>query len=483
MSEDLNPLLNAYLDDRLSPAQRAKVLLRLKQPAVARRLERLRSLRVQLGAAAPEPSLETSRRMWSAIRAQLPSTAADLAPISVPEARSSVLSGAAESGGEAWYAFFTRPWVQGWSLGLSGAAAALALVFLLYTRSLTQPALVHAPVVSASAPVAVAASGPLAVATQGPLIRASGPQPAILAFKSAQPRTVLADARLVAKAPSTPVHSALPGAPAGGSSQAMALASLSTGATRPSSAGVTEVERALADNQVDGMIDQFLAVRQKAGPLVAGLEPASEAQPGFAQGGGADTVAYQQSEVPVGQYEGPTPVASGRALGGKDGNGFWDWNPAALALNQRDWPQARVELQAAAGKAGEATERAFADSALGLLSVPGGPLEGSQPLLPLNGAVRVLSAGTWQLMVDSRLARFVGGVSVHLPGLRADGDSFLLDLTFDRGEFSAGTHFIRVSGEVPARVIDANKQPVTADDFYAPTGADYDVADQELRLR
>ncbi len=33
------------------------------------------------------------------------------------------------------------------------------------------------------------------------------------------------------------------------------------------------------------------------------------------------------------------------------------------------------------------------------------------------------------------------------------------------------------------RVIDASKQPVTADDFYAFAGADYDIPDRVLRLR
>jgi hypothetical protein len=263
------------------------------------------------------------------------------------------------------------------------------------------------------------------------------------------------------------------------------LAALSAANSGSSSAGVTEVERALADNQVNDLIDQFLTVQKQApASAVAGMAPSSAAQPaGSGLEGGADTVDYQSPAVPVAQDDAGASGTPGPVQGGEDAHGFWNWNPAALALNQRDWPQARVELRAALSGAGEASERAFAGSALSLLSAPGGPLEGSQPLLTPVGDLRVLSAGTWQLLVGSRLARFGGGVSVRLPGLREDGDSFLLDLTFDRGEFAPGAHFVRVSGEAPARVIDASKQPVSSDDFYAPAGADYDIADHELRLR
>jgi hypothetical protein len=152
-------------------------------------------------------------------------------------------------------------------------------------------------------------------------------------------------------------------------------------------------------------------------------------------------------------------------------------------LNQRNWSQARVELENASVRAGESVERAFASSALSLLAAPGGPLEGTQPLLPSTGDLRVLGAGRWQLQVDSRLARFSAGVSARLPGFRVEGDALLLDLTFDRGTFSPGTRFTRVAGETPAKVLDAALQAVDSEQFSAPAGAVYNVRDRELRLR
>jgi hypothetical protein len=166
-----------------------------------------------------------------------------------------------------------------------------------------------------------------------------------------------------------------------------------------------------------------------------------------------------------------------------DRNGFWDWRAAGSALNQRDWQRARVELLAAQGQAREASERAFAASALTLLAAAGQPLEGAQSGLPQAGELRVLSAGVWQLQIDSRLARFSRSFSARLPGFRVEGDSLLLDMTFDRGSFAAGTRFTRVSGEAPAKVFDAAAQPVAASDFLAPSGAVYHVNERELHLR
>ena len=174
---------------------------------------------------------------------------------------------------------------------------------------------------------------------------------------------------------------------------------------------------------------------------------------------------------------------SGNVLGQRDRNGFWDWKGAALALNRQDWGQAQAELTAAASQAGEASERAFANSALTLLSGPGGPLEGSQPALAATGDLRVLGTGRWQLQMDQRLARFSEGISARLPGFRVEGDSLILDLTFDRGTFAAGTRFIRVAGEEPARVINAAFQTVEDNEFTAPQGAVYNVKARELRLR
>jgi hypothetical protein len=465
MPEDLNALLNAYLDGRLGDAQRAKLLLRLKAPAVARRLERLRSLRLDLRAAMPEPSPEQSRRMWAAISSKLPAAAKALAeaplPLDPPPAR------------EPWYSFFTRPWMPAaGGLGLAGALA-LAWVFLLNPRS-------SAPIagVSPAAPPVPQAASP-ALAQSGPKIMGPGGGQA----SEAQARPGPASAAPVLAAARKQAEAVQPARELPAPVAAPALAALSSANTESSPAGVTEVERALADNQVNDLIDQFLTVQKQApAAVVAGMPPA-EAQPSGLGMGGAESVDYQSPAVPVAQEDLGASGAPGPVQGGEDAHGFWNWNPAAQALNQRDWAQARVELRAALDGAGEASERAFAGSALNLLSAPGGPLEGSQPLLSPVGDLRVLSAGTWQLLVGSRLARFGGGVSVRLPGLREDGDSFLLDLTFDRGEFAPGAHFVRVSGEAPVRVFDAAKQPVSSNDFYAPAGADYDIADQVLRLR
>jgi hypothetical protein len=190
--------------------------------------------------------------------------------------------------------------------------------------------------------------------------------------------------------------------------------------------------------------------------------------------------AFEQTPDPDAHFD---SAAAQAAQGGPDRNGFWDWRPAALALNRHDWPQAQAELTAAESRAREASERVFAASALSLLSAPGAPLQGSQPVLPATGDLRVLGAGRWQLLVDSRLARFSQGVSARLPGFRAEGDSLLLDLTFDRGSFAPGTRFTRVSGETPAQVFDAASQPVLTDEILAPAGADYHVDGHELHLR
>jgi len=469
MPEDLNALLNTYLDGRLEDAQRAKLLLRLKSPAVARRLERLRGLRSGLRAAMPEPSPEQSRRMWAAIASKLPAAAK-----AVSEAPPSFDP---RSAPEPWYSFFTRPWVPtAGGLGLAGALA-LAWVFLLNPRPSTRIAEVSPAAASSSEAASRAGLAQAGAENIGPVVGEASEAPARPGL-SGGAAPVLASARKQAEGASmAPRERSAPVA-------APVLADLSAANTETAPAGVTEVERALADNQVNDLIDQFLTVQKQApAAIVAGMAPSEEAQPAGSGMGGANTVDYQSPAVPVAQEDAGASGAPGPAQGGEDAHGFWNWNPAAQALNQRDWPQARVELRAALGGAGEASERAFAGSALSLLSAPGGPLEGSQAVLGPVGDLRVLSAGTWQLLVGSRLARFGGGVSVRLPGLREDGDSFLLDLTFDRGEFAPGAHFVRVSGEAPVRVFDAAKQAVSSNDFYAPAGADYDIAKHELRLR
>jgi hypothetical protein len=166
-----------------------------------------------------------------------------------------------------------------------------------------------------------------------------------------------------------------------------------------------------------------------------------------------------------------------------DQQGFWNWTPAALAMNQHRWNQVKAELDAAQAGAPLASERSFAASAEGLLAGPGAPLEGSVPPVPPVGDLRVVSAGRWQLQVANRKAVFVQGVSVSLPGLRCESSSMSLDLAFDRASFSPGATFTRVDGDPAAAVLDANDQPITDKQFSAPNGADYNVSVHALRLR
>jgi len=458
MPDNLDALINACLDGRLSEPQRAKLEARLGKVPLARRLERLRRLRAQLAASAPQPSAEQSRRMWEGVRSRL----AAQQPVETP-----ILNLAPQPG--PWTAFLLRPWLPKAGLGLLGAAVALALVLLAFPR--TRPDLVpaFAPAPAAAVPAAAAAPAPAPAPVSAAQSLPDQASQARSAVASSAPAAASALSREASPAPSAGLAAARrPAAPA---------------VSQPST-GTTEVERALADNHVDDMIDQFLTARQAgAGPVAAVAGPGVQAAPSPAGQGDAATVGYDQATVAVPDQPRSEPGKPTVATGSKDHNGFWDWKPAAQALNQRDWNQARAELEAASGKAGAASERAFADSALTLLAAPGAPLEGSQPLLPAVGDLRVLAAGSWQLLVDSRLARFNHGVSVRMPGFRADGDSLLLDLTFDRGEFAPGAHFVRVSGETPAHVVDAAGQPVSSDDFYAPSGADYNIPDRELRLR
>ena len=425
MPETLDSLLHAYLDGALKGPALAALEKRLASPKAAARLEQLKALRGLIGAAAPVPTANQSKAMWNAIKAR----AAAQAPIVAREP---------------WYAFLTKPWIQGMSVGLVGAAAALVVVFMhpwqaRVTELAQAPVLAQAPA-RASAPAVLAAVTAPAVAP------------------------VAAPARAADKAMEASVPAAAP-------------------VVVRASTEKTEVERALADNQVDDLIDAFLkARRQQGGPTLGVLPSAQRNVSAYHQGGGATLASYGGAAVPA-DAESIDPKIMGAVQGGPDENGFWDWHPAAVALNQRDWTQARAELESASTRAGEPVERAFASSALTLLAAPGGPLEGTQPLLPATGDLRVLGSGRWQLQVDNRLARFSQGVSARLPGFRVEGDSLLLDLTFDRGTFSPGTRFTRVAGETPAKVLDAAAQAVDSAEFSAPAGAVYNVHDRELRLR
>lgn len=226
--------------------------------------------------------------------------------------------------------------------------------------------------------------------------------------------------------------------------------------------GPSVVEQALAADPVDDMIDRAL---QAPSPALRG----------------GSLAAFDQVSVAPPAAAGAQPATP--AQGGPDAHGFWDWKAAAMAMNQRQWAQVQVELKAADERAGSAGERAFAASALGLLAGVGGPLEGVESPLAPTGDLRIMGAGRWQLLVDARQARFVQGVSARLPGLRVEGSAAQMDLAFDRASFSPGTRFTRLSGEGSTKVLDAAEHPVTADEFTAPAGADYNVAEHVLRLR
>ena len=235
--------------------------------------------------------------------------------------------------------------------------------------------------------------------------------------------------------------------------------------------GPTEVERALAENPVNDLMDRYLQA--------AHLPPPSSSPNAGMQGG--SLAGYNQ----VSAVE-PAPAdssAAGAVQGNVDSQGFWNWGPAAVAMNQRRWNQVKAELDAAQAKAPLASERSFAASAMGLLAGPGAPLEGSVEPLPPVGDLRVIAAGRWQLQVADRKAVFGQGASVSLPGLRVECPSVALDLAFDRASFAPGSTFTRVDGDPAAAVLDANDQPVTAKQFSAPNGADYNVSVHALRLR
>lgn len=442
MPETLESMLHAYLDGALTGAALKAFEKRLAEPKVAARLKDLQALRAAMSASAPQPTSEQSKRMWAAIRAQAQAQA-------VPAEVTAPLSSE-----EPWYAFLTKPWTRGFSVGLVGAAAALAIVLLIQPSKQALP------------PASEAMQAPVAPAANEMASADAAAKPA--REEASDTRAMLASVPPTAKKASRFIETAAP-----------AAAAVRAERSRKEP---TEVERALADNQVDDLIDAFLQARQAQPGASLAMAPAAKNRSAFGSPAGGATLAGY-SNAPAAEMEAVDSMAMRAVQGGPDRNGFWDWHPAAIALNQRNWSQARMELESASTRAGEPVERAFAASALTLLAAPGGPLEGTQPLLPSPGDLRVLGAGRWQLQVDARLARYSAGVSARLPGFRVEGDSLLLDLTFDRATFSPGTRFTRVAGEAPAKVYDAASQSVDSGQFSAPAGAVYNVKDRELRLR
>ena len=413
MPKDLDTLLNAWLDGELPVSQRKAVEKRLAEPAVARRLERLTLLRQGLSQAAPGLSQADSHRLWIGIRARVQAQ--------VP------------AGTPWWEALLTRRWAPAWGLGL---ASGLAMAWAIFVRPLPpMPQRVAVPV-AAAVPTASAAHLQHAVAASASAAPAAQPrtQPAPVVALQARPKAQPASRRQ----------------------------------------GPTEVERALAENPVNDLMDRYIQAAH-----LPQAQPGSPLAPNRVEGG--SLAGFNQVSAVD-----PTPAdnsAAGAVQGGVDAQGFWNWAPAAVAMNERHWNQVKAELDAAQSKAPLASERSFAASAMGLLAGPGAPLEGDVPPVPPVGDLRVVAAGRWQLQVANRKAVFVQGVSVSLPGLRAESPSMALDLAYDRASFAPGSTFTRVDGDPAAAVLDANDQPVTASQFSAPNGADYNVSVHALRLR
>jgi anti-sigma factor RsiW len=412
-------LIEAYLDGSLAPAKAGQLELWLQaHPQDAAKVARQQALRGLLRQSSPQLSAQRSRELWIGIRTRVQA-----------EAKPSQ----AKNLDEPWYAFiFQKPAIP---LGAGFALAALAVFAFVWHPLKPQARLTQQEATLSSSSVAAAP-------------KASVP------------------------APSNPTASALP--PLGGGVPAAVQAAGSGGS--PSPGDPTEVERALADSGVDGMIDAYLAQSQNTGAARASAGASGQS---FAHdNNGSSLVGLTRDEA----VEAPAPQPNAAVQGGLDSDGFWNWTPAALALNHRDWSQAQAELQAARAQATAPAERSFAGSALTLLSLPGAPLSGRIPPLGSSGEIRVLVAGRWQLVVESRLASFSLGVNTRIPGFRAMGDSLLMDLTFDRGTFAPGTHFTRLSGETAADVVDAQGHPVTADEFTAPAGATYNISAKQLTL-
>lgn len=423
-------LIDDYLAGSLGKTQGAELEAWLKShPADAAKVASARALSEALSASAPELSAARSKQMWANIKGRVEAQQA-VAPVIV-------------LGGEPWYAFFFRPWA-----GAGLVTAGLALAVLVWRPWTNAPA--------------------MAPTNDGvPVPMAAAPQPATRAKAEMTRAQPMLSKRSVAPVAAPAMMASVP-------APAMAMA-MDTKAAEP-----TEVERALADGGVDGMIDTYLAAQRQQRASGAMAAMTRRGTPNFGQGAASPLAGFTET---VEKDEALDSATLSAAHGGQDNNGFWNWTPAAVALNHHDWGQARLELDAARSKAAEASERAFAASALTLLAAPGAPLAGQGEALPNLGELRVLGAGRWQLLVDSRLARFSQGVSARLPGFRADGDSLLLDLTFDRGTFAPGTHFTRLAGEAPAEVQDAQGKAFSADEFSAPAGATYNISGRQLKLR
>jgi hypothetical protein len=246
----------------------------------------------------------------------------------------------------------------------------------------------------------------------------------------------------------------------------------------------TEVERALEETELDSVIQALLeeqARRPRVAASLASTRDLGHLTRAAAPAGGARLASAESDASDLERVEAPANAAP-VPQGGLDGQGFWDWRPAALALNRRQWTQAQADLSLAQANAPEAAERAFAASALSLLSAGSGPL--SAPGFAVQpGPLLVQQAGRWQLLVERRRAVYQQGVLARVPGWLAQGEALVLDLSLDRGDFSPGTRFTRLADEAPAKFFDAQGQVLASESVLAPQGASYSVGKKELHLR
>ncbi len=414
--------IQRYLDEDLDPGTRAQVeVLFSKDPAAKARLLAGRALRADLRRGAPKVP---SQRMWLTVQRRL------------------VLEGAQAPR----LSFWTR--VSGWMV-LPQVRVGFAMAMTLMVVSVWQPWTHEGSVATNASEVE---SAPSALTHDE-----------ALAPREAQPQAVRRPQAQVAKA-----------------------------SVAPREEGPSEVERELASQDLDAMIAGALA-RRRQSPSAAARREDSYASASAPSAARTSAVAFDKSAQAGAfarssdddAYEGSAPVASRapqtRAQGSLDSNGFWDWRPAALAMNRRDWQNVRAQLLGAVSRAPEASERSFADSALTLLAAPGAPLDGALDL-DQTAPLRVQRAGRWQLSVENRVARFAGGVSTRMEGMLAEGDALDLDLTFDRGDFAPGTQFTRLAGTTMlAR--DAQGAVLRQNQFVAPRGASVNLSNGELRLR
>jgi hypothetical protein len=241
----------------------------------------------------------------------------------------------------------------------------------------------------------------------------------------------------------------------------------------------SEVERALADQDLDGVIATMLRQRQ-----AATVGPSSQA-PGMAAP--VETVSYdgaapakrasaRTSSDEGASYRFDSAGAQAAPQPRLDANGFWNFRPAALALNRRDWATAKRELQLATQQAPEAAERAFARSSLKVL-------EPGDAAFDETAGLSVEAAQRWQVFVDNHVARYSGGVVARMPGLRSEGNELLLDMAFDRASFSPGTRFVKVADDASTKVQNSQGETVESTEFRAIRGADYLIRANELRLK